>query len=154
MARYQATVPSPMSVEEAFDFLAAFQNIARWDPSVVEAQPLDEEVAVGARFALEARSLGRRLPLEYRITELVRPRRVVLEADAATFRSIDTITVDPDPDGVSRVTYDAHIRMRGVLKVADPAMQLVLRRLGDRAAAGLERAVGRSTPSARAQPLD
>jgi hypothetical protein len=40
------------------------------------------------------------------------------------------------------VTYDARLGMHGVLRFADPLLALAFARIGDRAAAGLRRALG------------
>lgn len=94
-------------------------------------------VALGSRFRLVAAFLGRRIPLEYRITAFERPARVVLRADDGKVRSTDEITVVP-ADGGSRVTYDAELTLAGPLgRAIDPVLGLVFRRIGDRAAAGL-----------------
>lgn len=144
MARYVTTVPSPWSPEEAFDYLAQFDHVADWDPGVDGARALDDEVAQGSRFEVVVSTLGRRIPLEYRIVEMERPHRVVLVADASTFRSRDVITVTPTADGCS-VTYDAELELRGPLRLADPLLVLAFQRIGDRAAEGLREAVGRPT---------
>src|SRR3712207_7658345 len=40
MARYVASVDTGWEREAAFEYLAAFSNIADWDPSVDSAEPL------------------------------------------------------------------------------------------------------------------
>jgi hypothetical protein len=46
------------------------------------------------------------------------------------------------------VTYDAELRMNGLLKVVDPLLGLMFKRIGDRAVAGL-RLVFSEEPSPR-----
>ena len=55
--------------------------------------------------------LGRRLPLEYRIEEIDRPRRVVLRAQNAAVRSTDVIEVTAAPGG--RLDGDLRGEARG-----------------------------------------
>jgi hypothetical protein len=142
MARYATTVESRKSPEEAFDYLADFANAREWDPGVVEGENLGgQPVGPGSRFRLVARFLGRSIPLEYRIIAFERPHRVVLEADEAAIRSTDEIRVTA-ADGGIRVTYDADLRLKGWAgKVVDPFLGLAFRRIGDRAAAGLRKAL-------------
>jgi hypothetical protein len=52
--------------------------------------------------------------------------------------SLDRITVSPLGDG-AQVTYDADLSLKGALKVADPLLAVLFRRVGDRALAGLRR---------------
>jgi hypothetical protein len=142
MARYRTTVESTKSPEEAFDYLAEFSNARDWDPGIVEAANVaGDPVGPGSRFRLVSRFLGRRLPLEYRITEFDRPTRVVLAADEASIRSTDEIRFAATSGG-SRVTYEADLKLKTPLApLMDPLLALAFRRIGDRAAAGLRRAL-------------
>jgi hypothetical protein len=144
MARYRTTLDATASPEAAFDYLAEFSNAKHWDPGVVDGENLDPgPVGPGSRFRLVARFLGRDVPLEYRVAELDRPRRVVLEAEDGAVRSVDEIRV-AKVDGTTRVTYEADLRLRGPFgRVLDPLLALVFRRIGDRAAGGLRQALGR-----------
>jgi hypothetical protein len=79
--------------------------------------------------------------LRYHVVEWDAPRRLLLVARTRTLRSVDEIRVDPAGEGAV-VTCDAWLGMRGVLRVADPLLALAFGRIGDRAAAGLRRALG------------
>lgn len=142
MARYRTTVESTKTPEEAFDYLAEFSNARDWDPGIVEATNLTgHPVGPGSRFRLVSRFLGRRVPLEYRITEFDRPTRVVLSADERSVRSTDEIRFAA-ADGGSRVTYEADLRLKSPLgALMDPVLALVFRRIGARAAGGLRKAL-------------
>ena len=61
----------------------------------------------------------------------------MLRAETPTVVSEDTITVSALPGSGAQVTYDARLRLRGALRVADPVLGLLFRRVGDRAKAGL-----------------
>jgi hypothetical protein len=88
-----------------------------------------------------SRFLGRRVPLEYRITEFDRPTRVVLAADGATIRSTDEISFVATNEGTS-VTYEADLELKTRLgRLMDPLLALAFRRIGARAAAGLRAAL-------------
>ena len=142
MARYRTTVESTKSPEEAFDYLAEFSNARDWDPGVVEAANLTgDPVGPGSRFRLVSRFLGRRVPLEYRITEFDRPARVVLAADETSVRSTDEIRFAAT-NGGSQVTYEADLRLKIPLgRLMDPLLAVAFRRIGARAAAGLRQAL-------------
>lgn len=142
MARFSTTVESTKSPEEAFDYLAEFSNAREWDPGIVEAANLTTDpVGPGSRFRLVSQFLGRRVPLEYRITEFDRPTRVVLAADEASIRSTDEIRFVAS-DGGSRVTYEADLRLKvPFAALLDPLLAVAFRRIGARAAAGLREAL-------------
>ncbi len=141
MARYVETIESPRSASAAFDYLADFSSVAEWDPSAVRAQMLGAEPGEGTEFRVVVRFAGREIELVYRTTAFERPSRIVLRAESPTVVSEDTITVRPRGDGCA-VTYDAVLRPKGLMKLADPLLGLLFKRLGDSAAAGLRRELG------------
>jgi len=138
MARFSASIDLPIPPEEAFDYLADFRRTVEWDPGVAETQALGAgSPGLGSRFRVVVRFLGRRLPLEYRITGYERPHRLVLEARDGRLRSVDTIRVEPRRGG-SRVHYDARIDLSGLRRLADPLLHLVFQHTGRLAVQGLE----------------
>jgi hypothetical protein len=148
MARFRTTIVSVRSVEDTFDYMADFANAREWDPATVAAERLDPgPPAVGSGFELTEKFLGRTLPMEYRIVDLDRPRRVVLHADLPAVRSIDTITVEPAGAGGSGsvLTYDAELRPRTtVARIFDPITGLLFKRLASGGAEGLRRELGKA----------
>jgi hypothetical protein len=137
MAHYVGTIESRRSPEDAFDYLADFSSVAEWDPSAVSATMLGDGPGPGTEFEVVVRFAGRELPFTYTTTEFQRPERLVLRAESSAVVSEDTITVRPRAGGGSEVTYDADLRPKGVMRLADPILALLFRRLGDNAAAGL-----------------
>ena len=103
--------------------------------SVVRGAP-----GLGASYDVAVRAGPRRL-VRNEVKEWDAPRRRLLVAKTASPQSVDEITVEP-ADGGAMVTYDARLDLRGALSVANPLLGLAFRRIGDRAAAGLRRALG------------
>lgn len=143
MARYVATVSTGKSVEEAFDYLADFSSVSEWDETAVRAQMLGEHPGLGTEFEVVVRFAARELPFLYRTTTFERPKRLVFRAESSTVVSEDTITFRPVAQGGSEVTYEADLRPKGVMKLADPILALAFKRLGDNAKAGLKRELNR-----------
>ena len=142
MARYTTSVQTPQPVEEAFAYLSDFSTTAEWDPGVVEAERLTAgPVGEGSEFRVVAEFMGRKVPLIYVVTEYEAPTRIVLRGESSTVVSLDEITVGHADDG-ALVTYDARLTLKGPLRVADPLLGLVFKRIGDRAAAGMRGALG------------
>lgn len=122
--------------------MADFSNALRWDPSVVEAsRSSDGAVGSGSTFDLVVRFGGRRLPMRYSIVSFGEPQLVVLEAEQPSFISRDTITVAAAAGGGSTVHYDALLEFKGRSRMLDPIMQLIFKRTGDKAAAGMRSAL-------------
>ena len=147
MARYVASAESLWDRERAFAYLADFATIADWDPGVAGARRLSPDpLASGARFEVHSSFLGREIPLTYETIEFDPPRRVVLRADTPTAVSLDELTFDLRPGGGTIVTYDADLRLKGLLRLFDLPFRLAFRRLGDRARDGLRRRLREEAP--------
>lgn len=145
MPRYLTSVPTAWSPAVAFDFMADVRNFVRWDPGVESVSVAGDERGPGASYDVVVRAGPRRLVLRYEVEEWDAPRRLLLMAKTAALQSIDEIEVQP-ADGGAVVTYDARLNLRGALSVGNPLLGLVFRRIGDRAAAGLRRALGGEPP--------
>jgi dehydrogenase/reductase SDR family protein 12 len=137
MARYIDAIDLPIPIEEAFDYLADFSRTAEWDPGVEEAHRLTKgEVGVGARFNVIVSFFGQRIPLEYEITEFDRPSRLVLTGGDSSMISVDEMAFVSRPGG-TRVTYEARIDLVGIRRIADPIVDVLMRRVGRLAVRGL-----------------
>ena len=132
MPRYVATIPSAWPAARALTYMADFSHASEWDPSVISSTAQDAgPVREGSTFDLRIRSGRRVLAYTYRV-ERLEPGLVVLRAATPRFESIDTITVRQVGSG-SEITYNAYLTARGALRLANPLLSGVLRRLGDAA---------------------
>lgn len=141
MARYTTTVRTAMSPDAAFAYMADLRNFERWDPGVRSAELIEgAEPGPGATYRVVASGVT----LEYETREYEVPTEVYVVATSTFFDSLDRITVEAASDGTggSLVTYDAELRLNGPLGFLDPLLSLAFRRIGDRAAAGLQREIG------------
>lgn len=143
MARYRASIETLWTLDEAFAYVSDLSTSAEWDPGVVEADRVGPApVGEGTEFRLVAEFLGRKAPLIYRVVEYEPPRAVTFLGENATVVSRDRITFETLPTG-TRVSYDADLRLKGLLRLADPLLALAFNRVGDRALAGLREVLGR-----------
>ena len=110
---------------------------------MVAAERLGPERAVreGTEFRLAVKLPGRDARLTYRVTAIDPPTSVTLRAESGAIVSLDTITLADRADGGTVVRYDADLRLKGLLRLADPALGLAFGRIGDRARDGLCRAL-------------
>ena len=142
MARYVTTVKSAKTPQEAFAYMADLRNFAEWDPGVTAVRQVEGSGGgPDSVFDVTVAAPVRDLTLRYVTEEYDAPRNLLVVARSLVFTSIDRITVEPDGKG-SVVTYDADLRLNGVLRVGDLGLRLVFGQIGDRAAAGLRRALG------------
>lgn len=122
-----------------FAYLADLRNFAEWDPGVkAVSQVQGSGGGPDSVFDVTVAGLVGDLTLRYVTEDYNAPRNLLVVARSAVFTSIDRITVEPDGTG-SVVTYDADLRLNGVLRVGDLGLRLVFGYIGDRAAAGLRR---------------
>lgn len=143
MARYRANMETRWTPDEAFAYLSDFSTSAEWDPGVLEAERVGYgAVGEGTEFRLVAQFLGKETPLTYRVVEYEPPRAVTFVGENATVISNDRITFETTPSG-TLVTYDADLRLKGILRLADPLLALAFNRVGQRALAGLRTALAR-----------
>jgi len=142
MARYVTKVKTAKTPQEAFAYMADLRNFAEWDPGVKAVKQVDGSGGgPDTVFDVTVASPGLDQTLRYVTKEYDAPRNLLVVARSFVFTSIDRITVEPDGTG-SVVTYDADLRLNGVLRVGDLGLRLMFGRIGDRAAAGLRRVLG------------
>ncbi len=139
MARYTGTILTSKPAEEVYDYMADFRSVEQWDETVTEAKLIgNQQPGKGARYSVTFKFAGRENTFEYETLEADRPHRVLLKADSGNVVSLDTITVREIAEGTELV-YDAKLEPKGLAKIADPALGLLFKRLGDNAAKGLAR---------------
>ena len=141
MAWYRAELTVPVPIEEAFAYLASFDNVRHWDPSVTYAARIDDVAArpgPGSVFEVGLRFLGRPTTLRYTLLEHDAPHRILVRGANRVVTSTDTITLVPVGGG-TRVTYDAHLRLHGPWRVLDVVLQRLFRPMAEAAVAGLQR---------------
>ena len=142
MARYVTTVRSAKTPQEAFAYMADLGNFVEWDPGVKAVRQVEGSGGgPDAVFDVTVVAPGPDLTLRYVTEEHDAPHNLLVVARSIVFTSIDRITVEPDGTG-SLVTYDADLRLNGVLRVGDLGLRLVFGQIGNRAAAGLRRVLG------------
>lgn len=142
MARYVTKVRTARTPRDVFAYLADLRNFAEWDPGVKAVTQVEGSGGgMDAVFDVTVDGPGPDLTLRYRTEEHDAPRNLLVVARSLIFTSIDRVTVDPDGTG-SVVTYDADLRLNGILGIGDLGLRLMFGRIGDRAAAGLRRALG------------
>jgi carbon monoxide dehydrogenase subunit G len=145
MARYIVSVRSPLTPESTFDYMADLRNFAHWDPGVKKvAQVAGDGGGADAVFDVTVSSVGRDLTLRYVTQEFDKPKRVLIQASSRLFTSIDRISVEPHTDGCT-VTYDAELKLNGLLRFADTLLKPAFNRIGDRASDGLRRVLNGET---------
>ena len=122
--------------------MADLANFAEWDPGVDRVEQVrGHGGGPDAAFDVAVKAFGRSITLRYDTVSYDAPTSVVAFAESRLLTSLDTITVTPDGSG-SIVSYDAVLKMKGPLGLADRLLGPSFDKIGDRAGAGLVTALG------------
>jgi len=150
MLTLKETIDVACAPQVAFDYLADFTHIERWDPSVLTARQMTDGLPqVGTQFLLRLQFGGRAVPMAYRITEMDSPRRLVLQGTGASFSAEDRITFEPLGDG-THIRYEADIVFAaGWGRKLEPLVAPLVRRGGRRAVQQLQQHLSGSGPVPR-----
>ncbi len=139
MTKLSESLSTALPRERAFAYIADWSRQAEWDPNTVSSARIGEgPVEVGARYALEVRMGRRTVPMEYRITELEAPSRLVLVGEGSGIWTEDTITFAEDASG-TRVDYQAEIKLSGWLGRLQPLLGWAFDRIAKGAVGGMKR---------------
>lgn len=138
MAHYRTSVRTPWSPTEAYDYMKDLGRFDEWDPGIKHAVLVDGLPGEpGSSYDLTVGGIGKDTVMRYEITSAHPPESIEARSRTALLESVDVVTVTGDAGGGAVVTYDAELRLRGPLGLADPLLSLAFKRIGDRAAAGL-----------------
>ena len=148
MAHYRASIETQRSQDEVFAYLSDFSNTAEWDPGIAAAEKTTPgEIRPTTEFRVVARVMGREAPFTYRVVEYDAPRSIALIGESSMIVSRDRMKVE-QTDAGARLTYEADLTLKGILRLADPLLAIGFKRVGDRALGGLKRTL--SAPRALA----
>ena len=93
---------------------------------------------MGARYALEVKGFRAPMDMEYRITELVEPERIVLVGEGSGVWTEDIITFAATDAG-TRVDYVAEIKLSGLLGIVQPLLGRAFDGIAKGAVEGMKR---------------
>lgn len=138
--RLQRTVVTGAPLGKVFDYLSDFTTTADWDPGTVATVRLEGDGGVGTTYLTTSEFLGRKTELRYVAQEFVPGERIRLRGENQTVTSVDTMTFRQVPTG-TEVTYTAEFAFKGAARYLAPFFRPALARLGNKAEAGLRRAL-------------
>jgi hypothetical protein len=139
MAVYVEIIPTPLSPERAFAYMANLDNFPKWDPGTKSSVHVSGEGA-NAIYDLTVSGPGRPIVLRYHYATYDPPREFAIEAVTRSLRTVDTITITPQGSG-SSVRYEATLRTRGWLAFLNPFLGPMFHRIAKRGGVGLRKAL-------------
>ena len=139
MTKLHETIDTTLDREAAFAYISDWSRQAEWDPNTVSAARIGEGgPEVGARYALEVKGFRAPMPMEYRITELVAPERLVLIGEGSGVWTEDILTIAETESG-TQVDYHAEIKLQGLLRLAQPFLGRYFESVGQGVLVGMKR---------------
>ena len=139
MIRLVETATTSLPRSSAFEHIGDFANIDKWDPGVISSKmSTSGPVAVGTVYDVEISYGGRRMNMQYEITEYEAGRRIVLAGSGSTVKAIDVIEFAEHDDG-TLITYTADIGLTGLLRFVEPFIKGRLAQVGVDAGVGMRR---------------
>ena len=138
MPKLVRTITTDAPLDRVFAYLADFSTNAEWDPGTESAVARDDDgPKLGQKYDLVVTFGDRKLDMVYEITALKENRLITLIGDGSTTHAIDTMEFSEVPDGGTSVTYIADIKLKGLLRLAEPFLRGKFNELGDKAEAGM-----------------
>ncbi len=132
MVQISRTITVTADPSAVYAYLSDFTTSEEWDAGSLETTRVEGSGGVGTRYHNRSRFRGRETELTYVTVDLVPDRRVVMRGENATVRVLDTMSIEPGPDGHgTRLVYEADFTFTGLAKLATPFVRGSLIRLGD-----------------------
>ncbi|MGZ8476078.1 MAG: SRPBCC family protein [Candidatus Limnocylindria bacterium] len=139
MTTLRERITTPLAIGDAFAYVADFANSQEWDPGVATAERIEgSPLGLGARYRLGIRRANRVTPMEYEISVFEPPHRVVLVGSGSGVSAVDDIRF-VESGGETAIDYTADIRLRGLLRLAQPFMGGTFEKIATQAAEGMKR---------------
>lgn len=142
MARYVTTIPSSLTPQEAFAYMADLHNFADWDKGVIKVVQVEGSGGgLGTVFDVTVRGVGRSTStLRYTTTEYDKFSNILVRGVNALFTSVDRITVKETATGCD-VIYDATLTANWIIAPMNIVLGRVFDKIGDTATRGLRTAL-------------
>ena len=139
MARYVTTIPSSLTQEEAFAYMADLHNFAR-DKGVVKVVQVEGSGAgLGTIFDVTVKGFGKSTStLRYTTTEYDEFSNILVRGVNTLFTSVDRVTIIKTATGCA-VIYDATLTANWIIAGVNLVLGKVFNKIGDTATSGLRK---------------
>jgi len=142
MARYVTTIPSSLTPQEAFAYMADLHNFADWDKGVIKVVQVEGSGGgLGTIFDVTVKGVGKSTStLRYTTTEYEEFSNILVRGVNTLFTSVDRITVKETATGCD-VIYDATLTANWIIAPMNIVLGRVFDKIGDTATRGLRTAL-------------
>lgn len=138
MPKVSRTITTEAPIEDVFAYMADFSNGPEWDPTQTSSVAREDGgPRLGQIYDIVVEWGDRKLPMVYEVTAYKPNHMITLTGDGSTTHAVDTLEFAEVSDGGTAVTYNADIRLKGFLRVAEPFLGSKFTELFDNAEAGI-----------------
>ncbi|MBW2472190.1 MAG: SRPBCC family protein [Deltaproteobacteria bacterium] len=144
MPKISRTITTAAPIDEVFAYMADFSNGPEWDHTQESSVPRqDGGPRLGQIYDIVVLWGDRKLPMTYEVTAYKPNHMITLVGDGSTTHAVDTLEFAEVSDGGTTVTYSADIRLKGLLRLAEPFLKSKFDELFDSAEAGIAEQLNR-----------
>lgn len=122
MASIETSIAINRSLEEVFSFITDPGNTPRWAPAV-KSVTVSGPMGPGARGREVRTFLGRRLEMDWEVTEYEPPRRLGFRYTSGPLPAVAVFTLEPEAEG-TRLTCRTNIQGRGLFRLLGPLIAM------------------------------
>ena len=120
MVKVERNITVTATIKEAFDFVADFRNLPKWNPNDESVELLTEgPLRLGSEFRIATSINDRKMILNYIIAEWGPPLRATYVTESKLFNATDYINFSANQFG-TELTYSADFEFKGILKLIGP----------------------------------
>ncbi|MGY5036609.1 SRPBCC family protein [Streptomyces sp. 900116325] len=135
-----------LPVGDLLAYLEDFGRTEEWDPGTVRCVRIDEgPVRPGATWRNTSSFRGRTTELVYRL-ETREPAHLVFVGENSKVTATDDLLFEAQSATVTRLTYRASLRFKGLARLATPLLRAEFERLADQVMARLPSVLAERLP--------
>ena len=140
MPKVSRTITTEAPIDEVFAYMADFSNGPEWDPTQESSVAREDGgPRLGQVYDIVVRWGDREVPMVYEVTAYKPNHMITLVGDGSATHAVDTLEFAEVSDGGTAVTYNADIRLKGLLRLAEPFLGSKFNELFDDAEAGISK---------------
>ncbi len=138
----QETFEVERSAEDCFRYITDFSIIKEWDHTVIDSKKTnDGKIGLGTTFDVTLKTGLSKSLMKYEITDYEFPKRAILVGKASSFTAVDTVTIEPINNNVTKVTWAAEITFTGISAKIIPTFENSIKKNGIKTIEGLKEAL-------------
>ncbi len=127
MANVKASTTINQPIEKVSEFMSVNENAHQWLSGLVETRVTSEIEGVGYTWTDVMQMFGRRVEIDFIVTEYERNRKVGFKSTRGPMPVVGSYTFTPAGDSTT-VTFNLEAQLGGFFKLAEPIVARMMQR--------------------------